>query len=217
MAFTAVLFGSINAAREIVKEEAVYRRERAVNLSILPYMFSKIAVLTLLCLLQTAMLVLIVNIVVPFQQGLFLPALLEVFITMALTALAGLMLGLTVSAIAPNTDRAMSFIPIILIPQVIFSGTVFAFKDWFTQILSLLFASRWSMAALGSSIGLHSDKIGGDKIYGNNSIYHGSLFSSYSQVDATNYLLLMWSALAMMIVLFACITGVFLKRKDVRG
>ncbi len=216
MAFTAVLFGAVNAAREIVKEEAVYRRERAVNLGILPYMFSKILVLALLCLLQTAMLVLIVNIVVPFQQGIFLPALLEVYITMALTALAGLMVGLTVSAIAPNTDRAMSFIPIILIPQVIFSGTVFAFKDWFTQLLSLLFVSRWSMAALGSSIGLHSDKIGGDKIFGDNYIYHGVLFSTYNHANAMNYLLLMWSALAVIIVLFACIIGVFLKRKDIR-
>ena len=216
MAFTAVLFGSVNAAREIVKEEAVYRRERAVNLGILPYMFSKIIVLSLLCLLQTAMLVLIVNIVVPFQQGIFLPALLEVYITMALSALAGLMVGLTISAIAPNTDRAMSFIPIILIPQVIFSGTVFAFKDWFTQLLSLLFVSRWSMAALGSSIGLHSDKIGGDKIFGDNYIYHGVLFSTYNHANATNYLLLMWAALAIMIVLFGCIIAVFLKRKDIR-
>jgi ABC-type multidrug transport system ATPase subunit len=216
MAFTAVLFGSVNAAREIVKEEAVYRRERAVNLNILPYMFSKITVLSLLCLLQTALLVLIINIAVPFQQGLFLPPLLEIYITMALTALTGLMLGLTISAIAPNTDRAMSFIPIILIPQVIFSGTVFAFKDWFTQILSLIFASRWSMAALGSSVGLHSDKIGGDKIYGDNYIYHGFLFSTYSQTDAIHYLLLMWGALVVMIVLFCCIIAVFLKRKDIR-
>lgn len=217
MAFTAVLFGSVNAAREIVKEEPIYRRERAVNLYILPYMFSKITALTLLSLLQTAMLVLIVNIVVPFQQGLLLPALLEVYITMALTAITGLMLGLAVSAIAPNTDRAASFVPIILIPQVIFSGTVFAFKDWFTQIISLFFASRWSMAALGSSIGLHSDKIGGDKIYGNNYIYHGFLFSTYSQADAIYYLLLMWGALAIMIVLFACVIGIFLKRKDIRS
>ncbi|GAC1354520.1 MAG: hypothetical protein NVSMB38_33130 [Ktedonobacteraceae bacterium] len=216
MAFTAVLFGAVNAAREIVKEEPIYRRERAVNLGIIPYMFSKIVVLTLLCLLQTAMLVLIVNIVEPFQQGIFLPALLEVYITIALTALAGLMVGLTVSAIAPNNDRAMSFIPIILIPQVIFSGTVFAFKDWFTQILSLLFAARWSMAALGSSLGLHSDKISGDKLLGDNYTYHGTLFSIYNHADAMRYLLTMWLALIVMIVLLACIIGVFLKRKDVK-
>ncbi|GAC1649640.1 MAG: hypothetical protein NVS4B12_18860 [Ktedonobacteraceae bacterium] len=216
MAFTAVLFGAVNAAREIVKEEPIYRRERAVNLGILPYMFSKIVVLTLLCLLQTATLVLIVNIVEPFQQGIFLPALLEVYITMALTALAGLMVGLTISALAPNNDRAMSFIPLVLIPQVIFSGTVFAFKDWFTQILSLLFAARWSMAALGSSMGLHSDKIGGDKLFGDSYTYHGTLFSTYNQVDAMRYLLTMWLALTVMIVLLACAIGVFLKRKDVK-
>ncbi len=216
MAFTAVLFGSVNAAREIVKEAPIYRRERAVNLGIIPYMFSKIVVLTLLCLLQTAMLVIIVSIVEPFHQGIFLPAILEVYITMALTALAGLMVGLTVSAVAPNNDRAMSFIPIILIPQVIFSGTVFAFKDWFTQLLSMAFAARWSMAALGSSIGLHSDKIGGDKLFGDDYTYHGTLFSIYSQADAMRYLLTMWIALGVMIVLLACATGVFLKRKDIR-
>src|SRR5205085_7903604 len=119
MAFTAVLFGSVNAAREIVKEAPIYRRERTVNLGIIPYMFSKIVVLALLCLLQTAILVIIVNFVERFQQGIILPALLEVYITMALTTLAGLMLGLAISATAPNTDRAMSLIPIILIPQVI--------------------------------------------------------------------------------------------------
>mgnify|MGYP001450547593 CR=1 FL=1 len=216
MAFTAVLFGSVNAAREIVKEAPIYRRERTVNLGIIPYMFSKIVVLALLCLLQTAILVIIVNIVEPFQQGIILPAILEVYITMALTTLAGLMLGLAISATAPNTDRAMSFIPIILIPQVIFSGTVFAFKDWFTQILATLFAARWSIAALGSSIGLHSDKISGDKLFGNNYTYHGTLFSTYTQTNATNYLLTMWIVLGVMIVVLACATGFFLKRKDVR-
>ncbi len=216
IAFTAVLFGSVNAAREIVKEAPIYRRERAVNLGIIPYMFSKIVVLTLLCLLQTAILVIIVNFVERFQQGIILPAILEVYITMALTTLAGLMLGLAISATAPNTDRAMSFIPIILIPQVIFSGTVFAFKDWFTQILATLFAARWSIAALGSSIGLHSDKISGDKLFGNNYTYHGTLFSTYTHADAVNYLVTMWVVLGVMIVVLAIATGVFLKRKDVR-
>ena len=34
-------FGCNNAAKEIVKEEAIYGRERAVNLGILPYLGSK--------------------------------------------------------------------------------------------------------------------------------------------------------------------------------
>src|SRR5258708_16043797 len=73
MAFAAVMFGCINGAREIVKEDPIYRRERAVNLGIAPYMFSKITVLGVLCLLQSAILVLMVNAIAPFQQGIFLP------------------------------------------------------------------------------------------------------------------------------------------------
>src|SRR5260370_17083342 len=88
-------------------------------------MFSKITVLGVLCLLQSAILVLMVNAIAPFQQGIFLPVTLEIYISMALTALAGLMLGLTVSAIVPNNDRPFSFISFILIPHALFSHLLF--------------------------------------------------------------------------------------------
>ena len=42
MAVSAVWFGSTNAAREIVGELAVYKRERMYNLKLMPYIFSKI-------------------------------------------------------------------------------------------------------------------------------------------------------------------------------
>jgi len=216
MGFSAVLFGCVNAAREIVKEAPIYRRERAINLGILPYLGSKIAVLALLCLLQSALLVVIIHTADPFQQGILWPALLEVYITLALASLVGLMMGLAISAIAPSTDRAMSLIPIILIPQVIFSGTVFPFKDAVPQLFSMIFATRWSIGALGSIVGLHSDKIAGDMLFGNEPIYQGTLFSTYQQADAIRYLLLMWLALGIMTVLLACVTGMFLKKKDIR-
>lgn len=216
LAFSAVMLGCINGAREIVKEAPIYQRERAVNLGIVPYLFSKIVVLGALCLLQSAVLVVIINAIEPFQQGIFLPPILEVYITLALTSLAGLMLGLTISALAPNSDRASIVIPLILIPQVIFSGTIFPLKDWFIQMLGMLFAARWSIAALGSSQGLHSDKLGGDKLFGNTPTFQGTLFSIYSQADATRHLLVVWSALVVMIVLLTCATACFLKSKDVR-
>jgi ABC-type multidrug transport system permease subunit len=158
-------------------------------------------------------LVVMVNMRAPFHQGVFLPVFLEVYITMALTALAGLMVGLAISAIAPNNDRAMSFIPIILIPQVIFSGIIFALNDLGTQLLGSIFAVRWSMSALGSSIGLHANKLGAE----NDPLsYRGTLFSTYSQGEAVAHLLLMWFFLILMIVLLGCATAYFLKRKDVR-
>jgi len=212
MAFAAVMFGCINGTGAIVREAAIYRRERAVNLGIAPYMFSKIVVLGLLCLLQSAVLVLVVNGTAPFQNSVFLPPILEIYITMALTSIAGLMLGLTISAVAPNNDRATSFIPIILIPQVIFSGIIFALDNPGLQFLGAFFAARWSMAGLGSTIGLHGEALGSGKDYA----YRGTLFSSYSQSEAIVHLLLMWLALVVMSVAFIILIAYFLKRKDIR-
>ncbi|HEY7357911.1 MAG TPA: FHA domain-containing protein, partial [Ktedonobacterales bacterium] len=64
-----VLFGILGASREIVKEVAIYRRERAVNLGILPYMLSKVVVFSLLALLQMASVVVIVDLFEPLSQG----------------------------------------------------------------------------------------------------------------------------------------------------
>jgi len=215
MAFAAVMFGCTNAAREIVKEAPIYRREHAVNLRIAPYLFSKVAILGVLCLLQSAVLVVMVNFVAPLRQGIFLPASLEGYITLALTSLAGLMLGLMLSAIAPNTDRALGFLPLLLIPQVIFSGAIFSLNLPVMQFFGAFFPARWAMAGLGSSVGLHGDKLGTDSFS-----YQGTLFVSVdptkAQGPALAHLLLIWGVLMIMIVLFGLLTGYFLKRKEVR-
>jgi ABC-type multidrug transport system ATPase subunit/pSer/pThr/pTyr-binding forkhead associated (FHA) protein len=217
MAFAAVLFGCVSGAREIVKEANIYRRERAVDLGIIPYMFSKIAVLGVLSLFQSAVLLFIVDLVEPVQQGVFLPVLLETYITIALCSLGGLLIGLTISALAPNNDWAISFIPIILIPQVIFAGAIIPFKDWLTQILAVGFPTRWALAALCSSIGVHSDKIGKDRLFGNDYTYHGTLFSTYTHQEAVTRIVTSWGALAAIIVILIIVIGLALKRKDIRG
>ena len=222
MAFAAIMCGCINSSREIVKEDPIYRRERAVNVGIIPYLFSKISILGVLCLLQSAALVGIISLVDPFQHGTFLPGGIEVYITVALTALAGLTLGLTISAIVPNSDRAMSFLPLLLLPQVIFAGTLFPLTNPALQFTGMIFPVRWSMAALGSTVGLHGDKMfgpgqAGDKLFDNNYSYHGTLFSTYSLTDATWHLVHVWLALVIMIVIFIFITTLFLVRKDRRG
>src|SRR5712691_200462 len=170
-----------------------------------------------MCLFQSAVLTFVVEVGEPLHQGIFLPSVLETYITLALTSLAGLMVGLTISAIAPNNDRAISLVPLILLPQVIFSGAIIPLKDWLTQVLSVVFPTRWAMAALGSSIGLHADKIGGDTLFGNDYTYHSTLYSVYSQTDATHRLLLCWAALGAITLALMIVIGVFLKRKDIRG
>jgi hypothetical protein len=212
--FVAILIGILNAIREIVKEGPIYRRERTVNLGIVPYLLSKVLVLGALAILESGVLILILNAFEPLHQGVFLPVLLETYISLALTALAGIMVGLLVSALAPNEDTANNLIPFVLIPQIIFAGAEIPLRDWVTTVLALFFPTRWTMAGLGSSLGLHGDKLGGDKLLGDDLTYHGTLFSTYSQSDAMHRILLAWMALALIIIVFGTATGIALKLKD---
>jgi ABC-type multidrug transport system ATPase subunit/pSer/pThr/pTyr-binding forkhead associated (FHA) protein len=216
MAFATVLFGCINGSREIVKEAAIYRRERAVNLGILPYMFSKLFVLGLLCLFQSLVLVIIVEVAEPLRQGIILSPFLEVYITLCLSSLTGLMIGLAISAVASSNDRAISLVPIVLIPQVIFSGTLIPLQHLYIQVIASLFPTRWAMAALGSSIGLHSSTLGKDSLFNDDPTYHGTLYSVYSHSDAVQRLMLCWIALGVLTVALTLVVGIFLKRKDLR-
>jgi ABC transport system ATP-binding/permease protein len=78
-------------------------------------------------------------------------------------------------------------------------------------VLGAFFPSRWAMAALGTTVGLHGDKLGAD-----NFSYVSTLFSTSSQAEAISHLFICWGVLALMIVLLACAIGWFMKMKDVQ-
>ncbi len=217
IAFVAVLFGCINGTREIVKEATIYRRERTVNLGLVPYVLSKIMILGLLALFQSFCLLIVVQLFEPLQQGIIFPPILETYITLALTALAGLMVGLAASAFAANEDSANSLLPFLLIPQVVFAGVEIPLKDYLLQIVAFFFPTRWAMANLGTSIGLHSDKLGGDTLFGNSNTYIPQLFSTYSHADSASRMLLSWGALIALSIVLAIVTSIGLKLKDRRG
>jgi len=209
----AVMSGCTDGAREIVKEAPIYRRERTVNLGIIPYMFSKFAVLGLLCLLQSFMLVLLISFKAPFSHSILLPPFLEIYISAALASLAGLMIGLTISAVVPNSDRALSVVPIVIVPQIIFSNVLFSLDNPpFLQVLGGIFPARWAMAAMGSTVGLHGDKLRTDGFS-----YRSTLLSLTSQSEAVFHLLLCWFVLVLMIVLLGLTIAILLKKKDVRA
>jgi ABC-type multidrug transport system ATPase subunit len=123
LVIAAIWLGCSNAAREIVSEQSIYRRERMVNLKIPSYLFSKITVLMLLCVIQCGIL-----------AGIAVPALeMEVsfsamFILLLLTSLQSLLLGLLISSFVSTTEAAMGLIPLVLIPQVILGGLITIFE-----------------------------------------------------------------------------------------
>ena len=150
-----VWFGIINAAREVCKESTILRRERLANLRIGPYVLSKVAVLGALVLVQSALLLGVVNLRVQLPaHGVVLAAGADFYLTTVLSSFAGLALGLLISALASTPDKAMSIVPLALVPQILFAGMIFKLEGA-TTVASWLTASRWSMDALGSLAALN--------------------------------------------------------------
>src|SRR4029078_6774807 len=116
LALVAVWFGCSNAVRELVKERPIYLRERMVNLRILPYLASKIAVLGALALAQCVLFLVILDrwFGIPGRVPLLLAG-------MWLASLVGILVRLHVSGLSATADRAMTLLPILLIPQVLFT------------------------------------------------------------------------------------------------
>ncbi|MGH2481251.1 MAG: hypothetical protein ACRDHW_16475, partial [Ktedonobacteraceae bacterium] len=85
------------------------------------------------------------------------------------------------------------------------------------QFLGSFFAARWAMAAMGSTVGLHSlFTLPGGSTTGESFSYQGTLFSTNSHGAASAHLLLCWCALILMSLLLSVATAYFLKRKDAR-
>jgi ABC-type multidrug transport system ATPase subunit/pSer/pThr/pTyr-binding forkhead associated (FHA) protein len=124
LGLVSIWFGTSIASREIIRERAVYTRERMVNLRLFPYVASKMFVLAMIVSLQCALLFFSVKFLhytgLMSLPGWFVPQ----FIVMIIASLVGIALGLFISAIVKTSEMATSLVPLILIPQIIFCGLV---------------------------------------------------------------------------------------------
>jgi len=155
LACAAVWLGVINSTKVIVAEQDIYQRERLYGLGPVPYVLSKITVLGGIGLAQMALLVFFVNLAIFLpDRGLAGPVQLEYFITLVLSTIAGMALGLLTSALARTLDLANTLMFLLLIVQVIFSGLLFD-PVGLAQIPASLTISRWTLQALGTSTDLN--------------------------------------------------------------
>ena len=152
LALAANLLGMFAAAYEIVKEEPIYRRERMVNLQIPPYLVSKLLVLGGFALVQCLLLLLIIRLRVKYPaEGVFLPASVELYITLFLSAVAGISLGLLVSATVRSSGAVIYIVLLILFVQIIFAGAIFELPAA-AKPISYMTATRWTLEALGGTV-----------------------------------------------------------------
>jgi ABC transport system ATP-binding/permease protein len=150
LAMVAVWFGTSNSAREIVKEAAMYARERRINLKIAPYISSKFIVLIGISVIQNIVLLLPL-----LLTGAGIGNLPFLYLSLLFGSIAGITMGLAISAIAPNPDRASILVPLVLIPQIIFGGPIINTKDnAVVDAISRFMITKWTWRGLGSTVGI---------------------------------------------------------------
>jgi ABC-type multidrug transport system ATPase subunit len=143
MIIAAIWFGTSNAAREIVSEQAIFRRERRVNLSIINYTLSKFFFLVFLSMIQCFLLLGIIYHGVQFQAPWS-----TLFGFLCLSSACATAIGLLLSSLVKSPEAAVGLTPLALIPQVILGGGVVELtRSWWLPYFSALMPSRWGFEA----------------------------------------------------------------------
>jgi ABC-type multidrug transport system ATPase subunit len=177
MVTVSMWFGAISSVRQIVAERSVLSRELAAGVRTEAYLFSKGVVIGAVAALQTALFVWIVFGLRPLGNP---PANAELHVLTicVLTAWVGMGFGLTLSAFARSEDQAASFLPLILLPQLLFAGAVVTTKDMGApiQLLSHLVAAQWGFAGAGNAIDMNG-RIEADPGFAHANHYSSSFFT----------------------------------------
>jgi ABC-type multidrug transport system ATPase subunit/pSer/pThr/pTyr-binding forkhead associated (FHA) protein len=155
VAVVAIWLGVSNAAKEIVKELPIYRRERMVTLKIGPYLASKLVVLVGIAAIQTLLLLgIVASLITLPAPSIETP--LGLVVTVFLTFVAATSLGLFISALVSTNDEAGNLVPIVLIPQIIFAGAIFPVREMgeAARVVANATLSKWSWEALGAIVAI---------------------------------------------------------------
>jgi ABC-type multidrug transport system ATPase subunit/pSer/pThr/pTyr-binding forkhead associated (FHA) protein len=124
ISISVIWMGGMNSVREIAREWTLIEREFRIGLSKTAYGISKIIVFCVLGVVQAlafgiCLHLLFANFNLDASSG-----------TLLCTACAaGSLLGLSISVFSRNVNMAISFLPIIFIPQIFFSGILMPFDE----------------------------------------------------------------------------------------
>jgi len=143
LAVSCFWLGCNAAAKELVKERVIFRRERDFNLRVVAYFASKLLVLAAASMVQVALLWGIVQAWcrLPGSPGLQ-------WLTLSALAVAGTAIGLLISAVARSEELATALVPIVVIPQIILAGVIAPLTGlarWMAQGFVTVF---WAQQAL---------------------------------------------------------------------
>ncbi len=147
----AIFIGLSISAEEIIKDKKILKRETFLNLSRNSYLLSKVMILFMFSAIQTLTFVLVGNAILGIN-GMYL----EYWLVLFSVACFANLTGLIISSAFDTAITVYILVPLLLIPQMILSGSIFSFdkindiirsKDKVPMVADLM-ASRWAYEAI---------------------------------------------------------------------
>jgi len=157
LVMSSVLAGTALSIREFIKERDIYERERMAGLSAGAYLFSKVIVLSLISVMQSALVTLVglAGQKVP-SSGVVIPgpALIEIFVALAVLSVTSMLIGLAISTLVTKGDQTMPILVGVTMVQVALSGGLFPLAGTLGDV-ALIAPARWGLGAIASTINLN--------------------------------------------------------------
>ncbi len=144
----------MNSVDDIIRDRVVLSRERNLDVRLPYYISAKFAALALFSAVQCALFVVVGNWMLEVR-GMFLPYWTFMFITAA----SGTSLGLFISSISTSGKMASNFVPLVLIPQLIFSGALIKYEEMNRDLDLRHTFARWFSTHPGLSSDRDDDKL----------------------------------------------------------
>jgi ABC-type multidrug transport system ATPase subunit len=207
VAFGGFFFGITYGLLQICTELPIVRRERFVNLGVVPYVLSKVTVLIPLLLLVVVLMIGVLR-AADRLPAAGLGTYSSLTLTLLLDAAVGLALGLLGSAAVTDPTQATLVLPMLCFPAVLFSGAILAvpLMTGVADALSYPISTRWAFEALGRDFGLnHLFGQGGSKLGPPLLAQYGDSFSHAVWTD--------WAIMSGMIIVLLGATCAVLARK----
>jgi ABC transport system ATP-binding/permease protein len=157
LVMSSVLAGTALSIREFIKERDIYERERMAGLSAGAYLFSKVIVLSIISIFQSALVTLVglAGQKVP-SSGVLIPgtALIEIFVALAVLSVTSMLIGLAISTLVTKGDQTMPILVGVTMVQVALSGGLFPLTGTLGDV-AMIAPARWGLGAVASTINLN--------------------------------------------------------------
>ncbi len=147
----ALFLGLTVAAEEIIKDKKILKRESFLNLSRRSYILSKLAIMFIISAIQTFLFVVIGNYILEIK-GMWL----EYWFILFSTSCVANVMGLNISSAFNSAKVIYITVPLLIIPQLLFSGVIVKFEKLHPLISKVnevpfignIMVSRWAYEAL---------------------------------------------------------------------